>query len=91
MAWSNSATEFCLQEYNVRYESRILVFGGVHREDFKIVDASYVATGMTESAAKSLADRESSIDGVSAQARKAYASDGWEVSKTVHTKTREDS
>ncbi len=89
MAWSSSATDFCLQEYNVRYESRILVFGGVHREDYKIVDASYIATGMTEAAAKQLADDESSRDGVSAQARKVYASDGWEVSKTVHTKTRE--
>lgn len=88
MAWSNSATEFCLQEYHVRYESRILVFGGVHREDFKVVDATYIATGMIESVAKALADSESSRDGVSAQARKAYASDGWEVSKTVHTKTR---
>lgn len=89
MAWSSSPTVFCLQEYHIRYESRILVFGGVHREDYKIVDETYIATGMDEATAKKLADDESSKDGVSAQARKAYASDGWEVSKTVHTKTRE--
>jgi len=54
---------------------------------YTTVDATYVATGFTEAAARTTADNFNEHPGFFAEARKAYSSDGWEVSVTQHTTT----
>lgn len=76
----------CVNDYKVSRKTNIFTIGLVtYTEIRKTVDASYVITGMTEAAAKQTADNLAwEQKGFFAQARKAYASDGWEVSVTRH-------
>ena len=54
---------------------------------YTTVDATYSATGFTESAARTTADNFNEHPGFFAEARKASQGGMWEVSVTQHTTT----
>ena len=90
MAWIDDATaltaNWCCQSYKKRTEIHVLVgFDAAQQVD--IVDAQYVATGLTERCAKAIADSFAGQRSISADARATNPGGGWEVVKTEHSET----
>lgn len=90
MAWLQSASlaDACLQSYKESTQVVLVVgqnFGS--KRTYKTVDETYSVAGITEAAAKALCANVSAQNGWFAEARKVYASDGWEVTATHHETT----
>jgi len=78
----------CMNSYKTSKRTVYSTVGAVTQiTTYTTVDATYTAIGFTEAAARATADGFSEHPGFFAEARKAYASDGWEVSVTQHTTT----
>lgn len=78
----------CMTSYKTSKQTVYSTVGSVTSiTTYTTVDATYVANGFTETAARATADSFNQHPGFFAEAHKAYSSDGWDVSVTQHTTT----